>query len=166
MSKTIKELADESYISKSGIRKYMTSSFRTKYTFKNAGIKENKANIANHKSHLERTQSAPISTHKINKSVCYKNEIIEQLKQKDQQIQQLQKLLDQSQQLQLMAENKIKRLEDKGNESESKDLDKKIQSLVKKDSGKICLVNYLIYKDIADKDVGGTLGNGKNHLNS
>jgi len=132
MSKTIKELADELGVSKSGIRKYMTPSFRSKYTFKNAnrilikdsGIVKVRSEIANSKTHLERTKNTSYSAHTNIESMRYENEIIDQLKQKDQQIKQLQKLLDQSQQLQLMAEKKIKQLENKNDKSETEDLSK------------------------------------------
>ena len=117
MAKTVKELADELGVSKSGIRKYLNASFREQYTFKNAnrivieeaGVKEIKKKIKNGNAHETRTENAPDD----DESVRLGSVLIKQLQEKDDQIGRLQKLLDQSQQLQLMAENKIKQLENK-----------------------------------------------------
>ena len=118
MSKTIKELAEELSLSKSGIRKYLTASFRVRYTHEiahrilidDAGIKVIKEMIAYKGVHSERTQKVH-GVHTEQASAQSNSVLVEQLRAKDKQIEHLQKLLDQSQQLQLMAENKLKRLE-------------------------------------------------------
>lgn len=132
MSKTIKELAEELNLSKSGIRKYLTASFRVRYTHESAhriliddaGIKAIKEMIAHKGAHSERTQDAN-GAHTEQASAQSNGVLVEQLRAKDKQIEHLQKLLDQSQQLQLMAEQKLKRLEKPQNgpksESEAKD---------------------------------------------
>lgn len=97
MGKTIRELAEELNLSKSGIRKYLSASFRARYMAKNAhrivindaGVKAIKEMIAHKGAHSERTPE----TH----SVQSNNILIEQLREKDKQIEHLQKLLDQSQ---------------------------------------------------------------------
>ncbi|GAB5055732.1 hypothetical protein COSHB9_01180 [Companilactobacillus alimentarius] len=97
MGKTIRELAEELNLSKSGIRKYLSASFRARYMAKNAhrivindaGVKAIKEMIAHKGAHSERT----LETH----SVQSNNILIEQLREKDKQIEHLQKLLDQSQ---------------------------------------------------------------------
>ncbi|MCT3325504.1 DUF536 domain-containing protein [Lacticaseibacillus paracasei] len=126
MGKTIRELAEELNLSKSGIRKYLSASFRAQYTVKNAhrimindaGVKAIKEMIAHKGAHSERTPGTH-SVHTKNVSVQSNNVLIEQLREKDKQIEHLQKLLDQSQQLQLMAEQKLKRLERPQNEPEN-----------------------------------------------
>lgn len=126
MGKTIRELAEELNLSKSGIRKYLSASFRAQYTVKNAhrivindaGVKAIKEMIAHKGAHSERTPETH-SVHTKDASVQSNNVLIEQLREKDKQIEHLQKLLDQSQQLQLMAEQKLKRLEKPQNEQEN-----------------------------------------------
>ena len=116
MSKTIKELAEELSLSKSGIRKYLTASFRVRYTHESAhriliddaGIKVIKEMIAYKGVHSERTQKVH-GVHTEQASAQSNSVLVEQLRAKDKQIEHLQKLLDQSQQLQLMAENKLNR---------------------------------------------------------
>ncbi|WP_445621891.1 DUF536 domain-containing protein [Lacticaseibacillus paracasei] len=125
MGKTIRELAEELNLSKSGIRKYLSASFRARYTAKNAhrivindaGVKAIKEMIAHKGAHSERTPETH-SVHTKDASVQSNNILIEQLREKDKQIEHLQKLLDQSQQLQLMAEQKLRRLEKPQNEQE------------------------------------------------
>ena len=126
MSKTIKELAEELSLSKSGIRKYLTTSFRVRYTHESAhriliddaGIKAIKEMIALKGAHSERTQKAH-GAHTEQARAQSNSVLVEQLRAKDKQIEHLQKLLDQSQQLQLMAENKLKKLEVPQNAPES-----------------------------------------------
>lgn len=126
MSKTIKELAEELSLSKSGIRKYLTTSFRVRYTHESAhriliddaGVKAIKKMIALKGAHSERTQKAH-GAHTEQASAQSNSVLVEQLRAKDKQIEHLQKLLDQSQQLQLMAENKLKKLEAPQNAPES-----------------------------------------------
>jgi len=121
MERTVKELADELGVSKSGIRKYLNASFREKYTFQNAnrilikeaGAKEIRRKVKNRTTHKTHTGNAFKSAFKDGESVRTESVLIKQLQEKDEQIARLQKLLDQSQQLQLMAENKIKQLESK-----------------------------------------------------
>ena len=126
MSKTIKELAEELSLSKSGIRKYLTASFRVRYTHESAhriliddaGVKVIKQMIAHKGVHSERTQKAH-GVHTEQTSAQSNSVLVEQLRAKDKQIENLQKLLDQSQQLQLVAENKLKKLEAPQNAPES-----------------------------------------------
>lgn len=81
MSKTIKELADELGVSKSGIRKYMTPSFRFKYTFKNAnhifvkdaGIAENKIKQLENKDNKSETEKLDKENPESNKKGFWKN---------------------------------------------------------------------------------------------
>lgn len=90
MSKTIKELADELGISKSGVRKYMSPSFRARYTFKNAncilikdvGVKEIKSKIVHSRVHSERAQDTLENVYIDTSGVRYEEEIVNQLKQK------------------------------------------------------------------------------------
>lgn len=128
MSKTVKELADELGISKSGIRKYLNASFREKYTFKNAnrilieeaGVREIKRKIGAKDARKTHTKNVFNNAFEDDESVRFGSALIKQLQEKDAQIARLQKLLDQSQQLQLMAENKIKQLESKTTDESSK----------------------------------------------
>lgn len=131
MAKTVKELADELGISKSGIRKYLNASFREEYTFKNAnrilikeaGIQEIKGKIGTKNAHKMHTDNAFGSALESGESAQFGSALIKQLQEKDAQIARLQKLLDQSQQLQLIAENKIKKLESKTTDESSKEED-------------------------------------------
>lgn len=104
MGKTIRELAEELNLSKSGIRKYLSASFRARYMAKNAhrivindaGVKAIKEMIAHKGAHSERTPETH-SVHTKDARVQSNNILIEQLREKDKQIEHLQKLLDQSQ---------------------------------------------------------------------
>jgi len=88
MTKTIRELADELGVSKSGVRKYMNASFRNKYTFKNAnrilikddGVKELKSIMADSDARFEHTKNRLDNVHN---GVRYEDAMLEQLKQND-----------------------------------------------------------------------------------
>lgn len=116
MEKTIKDLADELGVSKTAIRKKMTDEFREKYTRINGKtiyindegqkkIRETSTRRNNNKKNKEVEEKADLS-------VDVLDTMKKQLAAKDKQISELQKLLDQSQRLQLMAENKIKKIEE------------------------------------------------------
>ena len=116
MEKTIKDLADELGVSKTAIRKKMTDEFREKYTRINGKtiyindegqkkIRETSTRRNNNKKNKEVEENTDLS-------VDVLDTMKKQLAAKDKQISELQKLLDQSQRLQLMAENKIKKIEE------------------------------------------------------
>lgn len=132
MGKTVRELANEFKVSKQAVSKLLTSSFRNNYvttvTTNGRGMlivnEDGYKLIYRHfKGEKDRqpTKSTIDSNSTTNLVGELKGQVLfqqaelanknDQLISKDKQIQELHKLLDQSQQLQLMAENKIKRLE-------------------------------------------------------
>lgn len=119
MSKSIKELADEIGVTKSGIRKLLTPDFRTKYAFysgnsllvKDAGVlliykhfKKDKTqtDIANKPQTIEKSLYASYQ-----KQNAF---LLEQIAFKDKQIEMLQKLLNQQNQLLIDQQNEQKQL--------------------------------------------------------
>lgn len=80
MGKTIRELAEELNLSKSGIRKYLSASFRARYMAKNAhrivindaGVKAIKEMIAHKGAHSERT----LETHSVHTKTRVCSQII------------------------------------------------------------------------------------------
>ncbi|ANK61174.1 hypothetical protein BSQ39_12790 [Loigolactobacillus backii] len=128
MPKTIRELADEFGVSKQAIRKKLDASFRENYVqtvtrngvqtlvVVNSGyllLKQHFGGSNNQKpegvtftSNLGNSNQNTIEL--LNQQLAIKDS---QIKEKDEQLKSMQKLLNQSQQLQLMAENKIKKLE-------------------------------------------------------
>ena len=134
MSKTVKELANEFNVSKQAISKLLTRSFRDNYVTtvvsngrKTLVVREGGCDLLkqhfNKKSNRQPSEQSVDSNYTANlvdelkKQIVFQQEELaiknEQLNNKDTQIQSLHKLLDQSQQLQLMAESKIKQLENK-----------------------------------------------------
>lgn len=121
MAKTVKEVADELGISKSGVRKYLSVSFSEKYTFRNAnrilindaGLEDIKKRIGFEHTHRERVNNTSQDVFNSTESARVTAVLINQLKEKDKQIERLQDLLDQSQRLQLVAENRVSDKQDK-----------------------------------------------------
>lgn len=130
---TIKQLSDELHVTKPGIRKLMTNSFRKRYTsvtgnrilINEAGAKiirehfENSKSETNQKPKTEtinsnQKQSETVSDSPSNAVLSAKDETItllkEQLKAKDDQIANMQKLMDQNQQLLLNTQSENKHL--------------------------------------------------------
>jgi len=148
MSKTIKELADELGVSKQTIRyhlKHLPANYTGKDSKNRIIIKPNaetviKGKVVKEKTSITGKHTGNISVNKngipvkgdneyqalINKRLDNLEKLYhEQLTSKDEEIKRLhdtlnhnQKLLDQSQQLQLIAENKIKQLEEPKKEAE------------------------------------------------
>ena len=143
MSKTIKELANELGISKQAVSKKLTANFRANHVttvttngrqqlvIDDDGVSALKSQyIANRNQHPTANQSTTnvvdnnvnLVDELKNRILAQENELSQKNKQilaKDTQLENMQKLLDQSQQLQLMAENKLKKLEDPHNDTES-----------------------------------------------
>ena len=143
MSKTIKELANELGISKQAVSKKLTANFRANHVttvttngrqqlvIDDDGVFALKSqHIANHNQQPTANQSntnvvdnnVNLVDELKNRILAQENELSQKNKQilaKDTQLENMQKLLDQSQQLQLMAENKLKKLEDPHNDTES-----------------------------------------------
>ena len=143
MSKTIKELANELGISKQAVSKKLTANFRANHVttvttngrqqlvIDDDGVFALKSqHIANHNQPPTANQpttnvvdnNVNLVDELKNRILAQENELSQKNKQilaKDTQLENMQKLLDQSQQLQLMAENKLKKLEDPHNDTES-----------------------------------------------
>ena len=143
MSKTIKELANELGISKQAVSKKLTANFRANHVttvttngrqqlvIDDDGVSALKSqHIANHNQQPTANQSntnvvdnnVNLVDELKNRILAQENELSQKNKQilaKDTQLENMQRLLDQSQQLQLMAENKLKKLEDPHNDTES-----------------------------------------------
>lgn len=115
MSKTIKQIADEIGVSKTAVRKKMTTEVKTKFSetigntvyISEQGEKLIKsAFVKTNENHVSENQTETISTlvSVLQKELQIKNE---QLATKDKQISELQKLLDQQQQLQFNQQKSI-----------------------------------------------------------
>jgi len=139
MGKTVRELADEFSVSKQAISKLLTKEFRANYVTNKKVKGTNQLVVSEEgysalKDHYDKgINQQPISDNIVtnvdtNLVDSLKNHIESQTKEldeknkqiinKDEQLKTMQKLLDQSQQLQLMAENKIKQLEDSSDKSD------------------------------------------------
>jgi len=147
MTKTVKELADELGVSRQYIQKIISKLPATKkptkvqhsYSIDNqfeAYIK----GIINKSDNQSDNSKATVAAKATNElSIKYEKSLLEniadlrsQVEKKDIQLHTMQKLLDQSQQLQLMAENKIKQLENKDNKSDDEEVEKeKPESTIK-----------------------------------
>lgn len=140
MSKTVKDMADEFDVSKQAISKLLTKSFRDNYVTKVVTngrktlvvsddgyslIKQHFNKTGNRQLNEQNVDSNDIANvvAELNKQIIFQKEELtsknEQISIKDTQIQSLHKLLDQSQRLQLMAENKIKQLENKTSDEQA-----------------------------------------------
>lgn len=130
---TIRELADELHVTKPGIRKLMTDSFRKQYTetegnrilINSAGARvirkhfrryknDNKSKTETKTKNSSQKQRETVFDTVTNTVISAKQETIdmlkEQLKAKDDQIANMQKLMDQNQQLLLNTQAENKRL--------------------------------------------------------
>jgi len=140
MSKTVKEIADELGVSRQYIQKIISELPATKkptkvkhsYSIDNEIELYIKGIVGKTDNQIDnsKTTDADKATEELSKK--YEQSLLEsitnlrkQIDQRDKQLCDMQKLLDQSQQLQLMAENKIKQLENKDDKSDSEDADKK-----------------------------------------
>lgn len=144
MAKTVKELADELGVSRQYVQKIISKLPETKkptkvqhsYQIDNQvelDIKELMGKNDNYKATNDNQSNNLGSTQISNK---YEHALLAQIdnlkaqsKQKDFQLENMQKLLDQSQQLQLMAENKIKQLENKATDDQNKISEESKQSI-------------------------------------
>jgi len=139
MSKTVKEIADELGVSRQYIQKIISELPATKkptkvkhsYSIDNEIELYIKGIVGKTDNQIDnsKTTDADKATEELSKK--YEQSLLEsitnlrkQIDQRDKQLCDMQKLLDQSQQLQLMAENKIKQLENKNNKSDTEDLSK------------------------------------------
>lgn len=133
MTKTVKELADELRVSRQYVQKIISKLPATKkptkvqhsYSIDNQSEAYIKAFMNKSDNHSDNKQATVLEKTTNELSLKYEKLLLsnvsnlkDQLKSKDEQIERLQKLLDQSQQLQLMAENEIKKLEDKSSNDE------------------------------------------------
>ena len=136
MTKTVKELADELGVSRQYVQKIISKLPATKkpkkvqhsYRIDNreeSYIKDFMGKIDNSKATYDNSSyqfGSSQETNKYEKALLSEIESLRgQIKQKDLHLNNMQKLLDQSQQLQLMAENKIKQLENKMTDEQAKD---------------------------------------------
>lgn len=108
MTETIKEIADELGVSRQYIQKIISKLPATK-----------KPTKVQHIYSIDKSKATNELSTKYEKSLLENiAKLRSQVEKKDTQLDSMQKLLDQPQQLQLIAENKIKQLEDKDDKSD------------------------------------------------